>query len=105
MIVADPRRIELAEEADIYLQQRPGTDIALINGMMHVIVEEGLQDKEFIEERTENYSEVEEIVRQYPPERAEKITGVPAEDIREAAGCLPKKIGELFTMLWVSPSM
>ncbi len=85
LIVADPRRIELAEEADIYLQQRPGTDIALINGMMHVIIEEDLQDKEFIEERTENYSEVEEIVSQYPPERAAEITGVPAEDIRKAA--------------------
>ncbi len=85
LIVADPRRIELAEEADVYLQQRPGTDIALINGMMNVIISEGLQDEEFIKERTENYDEVEEIVRQYPPEKAAEITGVPAEDIKKAA--------------------
>ena len=85
LIVADPRKIELVEEADVFLQQRPGSDIALINGMMNVILEEGLQNDKFIEERTENYEAVAEVVNQYPPERVEEITGVPAEDIRKAA--------------------
>lgn len=85
LIVADPRRIELVEEADVFLQQRPGSDIALINGMMNVILEEGLQNDKFIEERTENYQAVAEVVSQYPPERAAEITGVAAEDIRKAA--------------------
>lgn len=85
MIVADPRKIGLVEEADVFLQQRPGSDIALINGMMNVILEEGLQDDEFIEARTENFESVSEVVSQYPPERVEEITGVPADDIRKAA--------------------
>lgn len=85
MIVADPRKIGLVEEADVFLQQRPGSDIALINGMMNVILEEGLQDDEFIEARTENFESVGEVVSQYPPERVEEITGVPADDIRKAA--------------------
>ncbi len=90
LILADPRKIELAEEADVFIQQKPGSDIALINGMMNVILEEGLQDDKFIEERTENYEAVEEVVSQYPPERAEEITGVPADDIRKAARIFAK---------------
>ena len=85
LVVSDPRRIELAEEADLFLQPKPGTDTALINSIMHVILAEDLHDQEYIEERTENFAELEEIVRQYPPERAEEITGVPAEKIEEAA--------------------
>ncbi|RCW42018.1 formate dehydrogenase alpha subunit [Halanaerobium sp. MA284_MarDTE_T2] len=85
LIVADPRRIELAEYADIVIQQKPGTDIALLNSMMNVIIEEGLEDTEFIEEHTENYEELKKIVSFYPPEKAEEITGVPADTIREAA--------------------
>ncbi len=90
LILADPRKIELAEEADVFIQQRPGSDIALINGMMNVILEEGLQDDKFIKKRTENYEAVEDVVSQYPPERAEEITGVPAEDIRRAARIFAK---------------
>ena len=90
LILADPRKIELAEEADVFIQQKPGSDIALINGMMNVILEEGLQDDKFIKERTENYEAVEEVVSQYPPERAEEITGVPADDIRKAARIFAK---------------
>ncbi len=85
LVVSDPRRIELAEEADLYLQPRPGTDIALVNSIMHVILAEGWEDREYIEERTENFAELEKIVKQYPPARAEDITGVPAEKIKQAA--------------------
>jgi len=85
LIVADPRRIELAEYADIVIQQKPGTDIALLNSLMNVIIEEGLEDRKFIEEHTENYEELKEIVSFYPAEKTEEITGVPADTIREAA--------------------
>ncbi|MCG8514142.1 MAG: formate dehydrogenase subunit alpha [Halanaerobiales bacterium] len=85
LIVADPRRIELAQMADLKIQQRPGTDVALINGMIHLIIKEGLYDQEFISERTENFAAVQAMVNDYSPETAAKITGVPAERIRAAA--------------------
>ncbi len=85
LIVADPRKISLAGIADVHMQQRPGTDVALINGMMSVILEEGLMDKEFVEQRTEDYSKFCEAVTESNPEIASKITGVPAEAIRRAA--------------------
>ena len=85
MIVADPREIEFAARADIWLQQAPGSDVALLNGMMHVILAEGLADQEFIAARTEGFSELEAKLAEYPPERAAEISGVPAEDIRRAA--------------------
>ncbi len=85
LVVSDPRRIELAEEADLFLQPYPGTDAALINGIMHVILEKDLQDEEYIEERTENFDELKEVVEEYNPARVEEITGVPAEKIKKAA--------------------
>lgn len=85
LIVADPRRTELANAADLWLRQRPGTDVALLNGMMNVIINEDLADEAFIKERTENYAACEEIVLKYTPEYAEKICHVPAEKIRQAA--------------------
>lgn len=85
LIVADPRRIDLAEMADVYMQFRPGTDVALINGMMNVIISEGLLDKEFVDNRTEGFVELAKVLEKYTPEYVEPITGVPAEDIRKAA--------------------
>ncbi|MBU4361742.1 formate dehydrogenase subunit alpha, partial [bacterium] len=85
LIVADPREIELAKYATLWLRQRPGTDVALFNGLMNVIISEGLEDKEFIAQRTEGYEELKKTVLSYTPEIVEKITGVPAEDIRKAA--------------------
>ncbi|GAB4113172.1 MAG: formate dehydrogenase subunit alpha [Candidatus Caldatribacteriota bacterium] len=84
LIVADPREIELAKYATIWLRQRPGTDVALFNGLMNVIIQEGLEDQKFIQERTEDYEKLKETVLKYTPEIVEKITGVPAEDIRKA---------------------
>ena len=100
LIVADPRRIELAEYADVYLQLKPGTNIALLNGMMHVIIEKGLQDKEFIEKNTENYEELAKLVKEYTPERVAEICGVNAEDIVKAATIYgeAKKAGIYYTM-------
>ena len=85
LIVADPRCIELTEFADIHLRQKSGTDVALINAMMHVILAEGLEDKAFIAERTEGLAELAEAVQSYTPEMAEKITGAGAADIAAAA--------------------
>lgn len=85
LVVADPRRIDLANMADVYMQFKPGTDVALINGMMNVIINEGLADKEFIANRTEGYEEMANVVAAYTPEYVSGITGVPAEDIKKAA--------------------
>ena len=85
LIVANPREIELCRIADIWLQQRPGTDIALIGGMMKVILDEGLVDKAFIEERTEDFESFAASLKDFDLERVELITGVKAEDIRRAA--------------------
>jgi len=85
LIVADPREIELAKYATLWLRQRPGTDVALFNGLMNVIINEGLEDKEFISQRTEDYEEMKKTVLKYTPEIVEKITGVPTEDIKKAA--------------------
>ena len=85
LIVADPRLIPLTQFADYHLRQRPGTDVALLNGFMNVILNEGLEDKEFINKRTEGFEEVKEVVKKYNPEEVEKITGIPKELIIEAA--------------------
>jgi formate dehydrogenase alpha subunit len=85
IIVADPRDIQIARLADIHLRHRSGTDVALLNGLMHVIIQEGLHDQPFIEARTEGFDELAKAVAEYPPERVEQITGVPAEDLRRAA--------------------
>ncbi|PNR97485.1 formate dehydrogenase subunit alpha [Petrotoga miotherma DSM 10691] len=85
LIVADPRKIELSEIADISLHQKPGTDVALINGIMNVIINEGLLDKKFIEERTEGFESFIKIIEGYTPSTVSQITGVPADKIIEAA--------------------
>ena len=85
LVVADPRKIWLTKLAKRHLQLRPGTDVWLINAMMHVILEEGLQDEEYIREHTEGFDAVREVVSRYTPEEAEQVTGVPAEAIRATA--------------------
>jgi formate dehydrogenase major subunit len=85
LIVCDPRRIELAARADIHLQALPGTDVALLNAMLHHILASGLENREFIAARTRNFEAVREAVAPYTPERAEGICGVPADLIRRAA--------------------
>ena len=85
IVVADPRRIKLTDHASLWLSQKPGTDAALINALCHVIIRENLVDQDFVKERTENYDAFAEAVAECTPEWAEKITGVPAADIEEAA--------------------
>jgi predicted molibdopterin-dependent oxidoreductase YjgC len=85
LVVADPRKIWLTKLASKHLQLRPGTDVWLINAMMHVILEEGLQDEAYIREYTQDFDAVREVVARYTPEDAEAMTGVPADDIRWVA--------------------
>jgi len=85
VIVADPRRNQVARWSDLYLPFRPGTDVALFNGMIHVIIEEGLADQAFIQERTEGFEELKKLVAEYAPEKVQEITDVPADLLRQAA--------------------
>ena len=90
LIVADPRGIDLVRFAKLHIAQKPGTDVALINAMMNVIVTENLLDKDFIDRRTEGFGSVAEEVKNMTPEKAEKITTIPAENIRQAARIFAK---------------
>jgi formate dehydrogenase major subunit len=85
LIVCDPRRIELAARAHIHLQPMPGTDVALMNAMLHHILDQGLENREFIATRTHDFEKVRDAVAPYTPERAETICGVNANLIRRAA--------------------
>jgi anaerobic selenocysteine-containing dehydrogenase len=85
LIVIDPRRIAAAKEADIHIQPRPGTDCALALGMLNVIISEGLYDRGFVENWTTGFDQLAEHVKDYTPEKVEKITWVPADSIRETA--------------------
>lgn len=85
LIVADPRSTELSEYATVELHHRPGTDVALINGLMHVIIRDGLEDKAFIRERTEGFEDMRRLVERFTPELVEAITGVSKADIEAAA--------------------
>jgi anaerobic selenocysteine-containing dehydrogenase len=85
LIVVDPRLSESAEKADLWLQVRPGTDGALAYGMLNVIIDQGIYDKEFVDKWCLGFDELEAVVERYPPDRVETITWVPAEKIVEAA--------------------
>jgi formate dehydrogenase alpha subunit len=85
LIVIDPRQIELTDFATLWLRQKPGTDVAVFQAMAHVIVTEKLYDPAFIANRTEGFDEYMESLEAFTPEWAESVSGVPAEDIREAA--------------------
>jgi formate dehydrogenase major subunit/formate dehydrogenase alpha subunit len=88
LVVADPRRIDLVDFATLYLRHKPGTDIALLNGLMNIILEKGWEDKSFIERRTEGFDEFKTVVENYSPEKATEITGVPTEQLYQAAEIL-----------------
>jgi formate dehydrogenase alpha subunit len=85
LIVVDPRRIQIAKKAMLHLRQRPGSDVAWINGLMHVIVAEGLANQAFVSARTEGFDELKTLVAEYTPEKVEAISGIPAEQLRQAA--------------------
>jgi len=85
LVVVDPRNTFIAQKANEHLRLKPGTDIALFNGMANVIISEGLWNKEFVVSRTEGFEDLKETVAKYTPEYVSEITGVPADKIREVA--------------------
>jgi len=85
LVVVDPRAIGLTRHAHLWLRPRPGTDIAWINGLMHVILREGLENRAFIDSRTEGFEELREALGPYTPEYVQSVTGIPAADLTRAA--------------------
>jgi formate dehydrogenase alpha subunit len=89
LIVVDPRKIDLVRYTErfggIWLRPKNGTDVAWLNGMMNVIVSEGLLDEEFVKTRTEDFESFKKVISKYPPAKVEKITGIPADQITAAA--------------------
>ena len=88
LIVADPRRIDLTEFAALHLRMRPGTDIAMLNGLMHLILKHGWEDRAFISARTEGFDEFAANLAGYDPETVAGITGIPVEKLEQAAEML-----------------
>ncbi len=85
LIVVDPRRTRLADRADHWLRIQPGTDVAFLNGLMHIIIEEELWNRKFVEERTEDFDELVKLVKKYTPDYVAEITGIPAEQLYAVA--------------------
>ncbi len=85
LIVVDPRNIKLTEDAHLHLKIRPGTNVAFANGLMHIILKEGLADQEFIKNRTEGFDDLAKIVEEWTPEKTAKVCNISPEDLREAA--------------------
>jgi len=85
LLVADPRQTKFAQAASVHLQLKPGTDVALCNGLAHVIIKEGLEAKEYVENRTHGFENLKKTVAKYTPEYVSLITGVPPEKIIAAA--------------------
>jgi formate dehydrogenase major subunit/formate dehydrogenase alpha subunit len=88
LIVADPRMIDIAELATLYLRHIPGTDVALVNGLMHIILKNNWHDQDFINKRCEDFEEFAESLAKYIPEYVAEVTGVPEEQLHEAAEIL-----------------
>jgi len=98
LILADPRRSELARHAAYYLQFKPDTDVALLNAMMHTIVEEGLVSRSFIDDRTSGFEELKKNLEGHSPEAMAPVCGIPAETIREVARLYATSKGSM--ILW-----
>ncbi|MEK9720051.1 MAG: molybdopterin-dependent oxidoreductase, partial [Quisquiliibacterium sp.] len=85
LLVCDPRRTELSRHAHRFLQFRAGTDVAMLNAMMHIIIQEGLVNQAFIAERTSGFDALREHLKAYPPEAMAAICGIDADTLREVA--------------------
>jgi formate dehydrogenase major subunit len=98
LIVADPRRSELARHAAYFLQFKPDTDVALLNAMIHTIIEENLVNDQFVKDRTSGYEALKENARDFSPEKMAPICGIPAQTIREVARLFATSKGSM--ILW-----
>ena len=85
LIVVDPRRIKMVDHSTLWLRHNPGSDVALINGLMHIIIKENLQDQTYIDERTEDFEALQSCMEKYTPEYVSPITGIAEEDLYAAA--------------------
>ena len=85
LIVIDPREIGLVKYADIWLRQKPGTDVAVLNGLMNVIIKENLYARDYVAHRTEGFEALKNVLEKYTPDYVEEISGVPADDLKKAA--------------------
>ena len=91
LIVVDPRKHLLAKKADIFAQIKVGSDVAFLNGIMHVLITEGLYDKEFVAANCEDFEALKATVMMYPPERASQISGVSVEVIQQIARTMARR--------------
>ncbi|HUJ85873.1 MAG TPA: formate dehydrogenase subunit alpha [Burkholderiales bacterium] len=98
LIVADPRRTELARHATHFLQFNPDTDVALLNAMIHAIIDEGLVNEKFVKQRTSNFEALKANAKDYAPEKMAPVCGIPAETIREVARMFATSKGSM--ILW-----
>lgn len=100
LIVIDPRKTELAEMAEVWMPLESGTDAALVNGLMHIIIKEKIYDEEFIAERCTGFEAIKEAVEKYTPEYVEKLTKIPQDDLYRAARlyATTKKAGIFYTL-------
>jgi formate dehydrogenase major subunit len=98
LVYCDPRRGDIARHAWRYLQFKPDTDVAMLNAMIHTIIEEGLVDKKFIEDRTSGYEALKENAKNFSPEKMAPICGIPAETLREVARAFATSKGSM--ILW-----
>ncbi|MBV6343105.1 molybdopterin oxidoreductase family protein [Candidatus Magnetobacterium casense] len=85
IIVGDPRRIDLVKYADVWLNLKPGSNIALLHGLIHIILRDGLQNEEFISNRTEGFNELKEAIKKYTPQYTAQETGVSIDKLEKAA--------------------
>jgi len=90
VIVIDPRKTQIGDLADIYARQKLGSDVAWLNGLIHIIISEGWYDKEFVKDRTEGFEDLRAKVAEYTPERVEKISGISADTLKEIAEAYAK---------------
>ena len=105
LIVADPRNIQLSRFADVSVNQRLGSDVALLNGMMHIILKNNWHAKDYIEERCEGFEAFKELVEAYPPDKVEAITGIAQADLEKMAETVCQKPRRRHCcMPWGSPS-
>ncbi len=95
LIVMDPRQTDMSRHADYMLQFRPDTDVAMLNAIMHTIVEEDLVDEQFVQARTEEFEALKENLKDFVPEKMEKVCGIPAETLREVARVFAKSSGSM----------
>lgn len=90
VIVIDPRKTHIATVADLYLAEKSGTDVAVVNGLLHIIIREGWYDREFVARRTEGFEALKDSLENYPPDKVATLTGIAEEDLRRAAEMFAK---------------